>query len=325
MLSGAARTLRTHSRIGLGVLVPAVAIAAALATGRGAHAEGSDQDQTEAKERCAIRLSIALLGKSADPGQITAADPQSAVDGMVDSPDFAEQWARFVNSEFNGGPATSATADPVYYMAKYIVTQKKPWTDAFIGPYTVAATTDAMEVKDDPNGLGYFRSPSWMQRYAGNESAGYMLSAAFRIIHNTTGITLTPSVGNPGDDRTATGRANQPCRQCHFDAWYALDTFAKLLPRRKGQGDQMTFTPPTDGPQMLLGKQLADDKAMVNALVDSDAWRFNQCRVVFKFLYGRPENQCEAKVFDACVDALSQKKTIQAAVATVAKDPSFCQ
>ena len=63
-----------------------------------------------------------------------------------------------------------------------------------------------------------------------------MLVAAFRIVQNTTGLTLVPCVGNPGDDRTAKGRANGACKSCHFDAWYALDTFAKLLPKRKGHG-----------------------------------------------------------------------------------------
>jgi hypothetical protein len=182
-----------------------------------------------------------------------------------------------------------------------------------------------MEVKDDPNGLGYFRSPAWMKKYAGNEDQGYMLVGAFRIIQNTTGIDLVPSVGQPGDDRTANGRMVAPCKSCHFDAWYALDKFARVLPKRKGQGDTMTFTPPTEGPQQILGKSIADDKGMVNALVDSDAWRFNQCRLVFKFLYGRAENQCESTVFDKCVDALGTTKTIQSAVAAVAKDASFCK
>lgn len=322
---GTSRRLRSHSRIGLAALLPAVAIAAALAAGKGAHAEGGEQDKAEANERCATRLSIALIGKSADASLMTSADPQAAVDAMVESPDFAERWARYVNSAFNGGPSTAATDDPVYYLAKHIVTQKKPWADMFIGAYSITATTNAMAVKDDPNGLGYFRSPAWMKKYAGNEDQGYMLVGAFRIIQNTTGLELVPSVGQPGDDRTATGRAVAPCKSCHFDAWYALDTFAKVLPKRKGQGDTMTFTAPTEGPQQILGKSIADDKAMVNALVDSDAWRFNQCRNVFKFLYGRPENQCESTVFDKCVDALTQKKTIQSAVAAVAKDASFCK
>ncbi len=325
MDSGNSRRLRRHSRIGFAALLPAVAIAAALGIGRGAHAEGGEQNKAEANERCAIRLSIALVGKSPDASLMTSADPQTAVDAMVGSPEFAERWARYVNSAFNGGPSEVATDDPVYYLAKHIVTQKKPWAEMFIGPYSVTATANAMEVKDDPNGLGYFRSPAWMKKYAGNEDQGYMLVGAFRIIQNTTGIDLVPSVGQPGDDRTANGRMVAPCKSCHFDAWYALDKFARVLPKRKGQGDTMTFTPPTEGPQQILGKSIADDKGMVNALVDSDAWRFNQCRLVFKFLYGRAENQCESTVFDKCVDALGTTKTIQSAVAAVAKDASFCK
>jgi hypothetical protein len=163
-----------------------------------------------------------------------------------------------------------------------------------------------------------------MKRYAGNEPAGYMLSASFRILSNTTGLSLNPSVGNPGDDRTETGRSATACKSCHFDQWFALDKFARLLPMKKPASDPPTFTPTTAGPQQLLGKTIANDKELIESLVDSDAWRFAQCRNVFKFLYGRSENQCESKVFDACVDALVAKKTIQSAVAAVAKDPSFC-
>lgn len=321
---GSSRRLRTPSRIGLAALVPAVAVAAALGFGRGAHAEGSEQDKAEANERCATRLSIAILGKSPIAAQLAAPDPQAAVDLMVASPELAERWARFVNAQFNGAPSAAANDDPVYYLAKHVVTQNKPWTDMFVGRYAVTATETGMEVKDDPAGLGYFRSPSWMKKYAGNEDKGYMLVAAFRVIQNTTGLELVPSVGNPGDDRSEAGRAAAACKSCHFDAWYALDTFAKLMPKRVGQGDAMTFTPANEGPQRLLGKTIADEEAMVNALVDSDAWRFNQCRMVFRFLYGRAENQCESKVFDQCVDALVEKKTIQSAVAAVAKDPTFC-
>jgi hypothetical protein len=319
--------LRKGLRISLLALsIPLIAAGVALVTGRGAHAEGGEADKAEANERCAIRLAIALEGKSADSALLTAPDPQATVDAMVDSPEFADRYARFINSEFNGGPALSATEDPVYYLAKYVLTQKKPWSELFIGPYKVVAnaTATGMDVTADATGLGYFRSPSWMKRYAGNEPQGYMLSASFRILSNTTGLTLTPSVGNPGDDRTATGRSASGCKSCHFDNWFALDKFARLLPMKKPASDPPTFTPPTEGPQQLLGKTLANDKDLVTTLVDSDAWRFNQCRVVYKFLYGRPENQCEAKTFDACVDALASKKTIQSAVAAVAKDASFC-
>src|SRR4051812_32201442 len=113
--------LRSHSRMSrfaLAAVVPALAIAAALgATSKGAHAADDAQVKAEANERCAIRLSIALVGKSADAAQLSSQNPQGAVDAMVDSPDFAERWSRFINSEFNGGPSAAATDDPVYYLS----------------------------------------------------------------------------------------------------------------------------------------------------------------------------------------------------------------
>lgn len=326
MLSRSHSSLRSRLRIPLvAVLVPLLAAGFALATGPRAHAEGGEADKAEANERCAIRLSIAIVGKSADGALLSSSDPQTAVDGMVASPDFAERYARFVNSQFNGGPSTDAKDDPVYYLGKHVLTQNKPWSDLFVGGYDVTASATAMDVKADPAGLGYFRTDAWRKRYAGNEPTGYMLVGAFRILSNTVGLTLTPSVGNPGDDRTATGRQAEACKGCHFDNWYALDKFARLLPKKKVTNDVVTFTAPTEGAQSLLGKSITDDKALITSLVESDAWKFHQCRLVFEFLYGRPENQCEAKVFDACVDALDSKKTIQAAVAAVAKDPSFCK
>ena len=321
-------SLRSGVRISLfALLVPVVAAGAALATGKPANAEGGEADKAEQNERCGIRLAIALNGKSADAALLASADPQTSVDALIAKPEFADRFARFVNSEFNGGPATTAAEDPVYFLAQHVIAQNKPWSELFLGQYTVAAgaTADTLDVKADPNGLGYFRTDAWRKRYAGNEDTGLMLTAAFRIIQNTTGLTLIPSVGNPGDDRTATGRSAGVCKSCHFDAWYALDKFALLLPKKKVTGDVVTFTPPPAGAQQILGKSIANEKDMVTALVESDDWRFNQCRLVFKFLYGRSENQCEAKVFDACVDALSTQKTIQSAVAVVAKDASFCK
>jgi hypothetical protein len=319
--------MRLRSRLSVLALIPAMAVGLALATGRPSHAEGAEADAAERSERCAVRLSIALVGKSPDAALMSSNDPQGAVDAMLASPEFADRYARFVNSQFNGGPSASPGDDPVYWLAKYVVTNDKPWSDLFIGPYAVtpSANADSMDIADDPTGLGYFRSTSWRKRYAGNEDQGYMLSGAFRILSNTTGLELTPSIGNPGDDRTSVGRKGNGCRSCHYDAWYALDPVARLLPKRKGQGDSMTFTAPTEGPQQLLGKSLATDKDLVSTLVDSDSWRFYQCRSVFQFLEGRPENQCEAPVFDKCVDALTQQKTIRAAVAAVAKDPGFCR
>lgn len=308
----------------IGVL--GIAAVMGIALTRGAHAEDATADKKEAAERCAVRLSIALTGKSPTDALMSQPDPQAKTDLLVGSDDFAERYARFINAEFNGGPADDATVDPVYYLAKHVISNDKPWSDLFVGGYAIEASGDGMEVTEDADGLGYFRTKAWGTRYAGNEPAGMMLVAGFRILSNTTGLELVPSVGQPGEDRTASGRESSPCKSCHFDSWYALDTVAKLLPTaKKGTNDTVTFTAAKAGPQKLLGKTLADDKELVTALVDSDAWRFSQCRNVFKFLYGRPENQCEAPVFDKCVDALTTAKTIRAAVTAVAQDGSFCQ
>lgn len=276
-------------------------------------------------KRCATRLSIALAGQSPRASLLKSTDLAAAVDTLVASPEFAERYARFINSELNDAPAISAAEDPIYHLAKHVITNDKPWSDLFVGGYQVKANGDAMSVTNDANGLGYFRTDAWRKRYAGNESEGMMLVGAFRIMANTTGLELNASVGTPDDDRTANGRSAPACKGCHFDSWFALDKVARLLPKKTGSDDDVSFTPPTAGPQQLLGKSIADDKALLTTLVGSDGWRFQQCRSVFKFLYGRPENKCEAQTFDRCVDALLQKQTIRAAVAAAAKDPAVCR
>lgn len=324
MVPGRRRTLMRTLRLSLVALVPVLAGGAAFLTKKSAHAEDATADKAELNERCAVRLSMALVGDSPDATLATSPDPQAAVDGMVKSPEFMERFARFINSEVSGSPSEAPGNDPVYYLAHHVLTQNKPWSDLFIGPYALTSTATGVTVSDDPNGAGYFRSLLWRKKFAGNEEEGTMLVAAFRMVQNTTGLELKASVGNAGEDRGLEGRKATACKGCHFDAWYALDKVATLLPKREGTGDAMTFIPPTAGPQPLLGKTIKDDKELLQTLVASDAWRFNQCRRVFKFLYGRSENQCEAKVFDACVDTLNEKKDIKAAVAVVAKDPSFC-
>lgn len=328
MLSESRLVSRRGMRISLvAILAPLLAAGAALVDKRTAHAEDASGDQAEVNERCAVRLSIALTGKSPAAGALTAANPQDNVDAMLDSPEFADRYASFVNSEFNGGPISAANDDPIYALAKHVISEKMPWSDLFMGPYSLTAgatASDEMQIGDDADGLGYFRSDSWRKRYAGNEEKGIMLVAAFRIVQNTTGLELIPSIGNPGDKRDEEGRKNGPCKSCHFDSWFAIDTVASLLPLRKGTGTAATFPERDVEPVQLLGKTISSDKELVANLVDSDAFKFNQCRMVFKFLYGRAENQCEAKTFDACVTALETSKTIQSAVAAVAKDASFC-
>src|SRR4051794_19056751 len=76
MLSRRSGQLRRSLRV-LSLTIIAAAIAAG-AMHKGAHAEDSAADKAEALERCSIRLSVALVGKSPDAQLFSSSDPQSA-------------------------------------------------------------------------------------------------------------------------------------------------------------------------------------------------------------------------------------------------------
>jgi hypothetical protein len=282
---------------------------------------------SEKRARCATRLSIALLGKSADAALLAAANPQDSVDAMVARPEFVERFARFVNATFNDELGMKASEDPAYFLVKEILNTSKPWRDLFVGKYNVDVPTGqtAVAVTADPNGLGYFRSLPWLRRYAGNEEQGAKLVTAYRIVNNVVGVKLTPTTNAPGADTSATGRMSPACAGCHYQGPFALDLIARILTKRVGQGDTMTFTPPTAGPQGILDTQIGNDGELVSTLVNSDSFKFRACRLAFLFLTGRAENQCEAPAFDACIDAFNASGKIQSAIASVAKNPGFCQ
>jgi hypothetical protein len=312
----------------LALAAPVLAVAVGLAAGqRTASGAGAEEDKAALNERCASRLSIAFTGKSAVAAELASANPQAAVDAYLASPDFQERFARFTNSKMNDDPGQNAEDDSAYHLSKYILVNNKPWSDLFNGPYKVdldAAKTNVV-VTDDTNGLGYFRSRPWMVRYAGNELAGIKISTAYRIENNIVGLTLVASTNAPGADISATGRKGQPCTQCHYDNWYGLDNVASILSKRVGLADKMTFGPQFAPEADLGGTKIHNDKELVDTLVNSDAFKFRTCRLAFNFLYGRDENKCEGTIFDKCMDEFSSKKTIQSAIAAVAKDPSFCQ
>lgn len=310
--------------------VPAAITAGALALGgfshRSASAEGSEADN--ARLRCASRLSITLLGENASSALTSASNPLDSVDAMVETPAFSDRFSSFINAKFNGGPAETIDQEVIYYLSKYVIEKNKPWKELFVGHYDLTVATDkqSLTVVDNPNGLGYFRTLAWSRRYAGNEPEGIRIASAYRMISNTTGTLITASVGAPQDDRTLTGRQAGICKSCHFDEWYALDKAAGVLTKKLvAKSGEVTFTATTaTGPQQFLGKTLTNDRELVETLVDSDAWKFGQCRNVFRYLFGREENTCEAGLFDKCVTALETTGTIKAAVAAVAKDPIFC-
>lgn len=307
-------------------LGPVLAGTTALAVGLASppvKADAADEALAQ-RERCATRLSVSLLGDSPNAALLASANPQSTVDGMLGDAAFVERFARFVNAEFNVEPGAKVEEDASYTLAKHVLTNNLPWKDMFVGQFDVTDT-----VTPDPNGLGYFRSADWMKRYAGNEGtpqSGYRIVAAYRILQNTTGLKLTATTAVVGLDVTATGRQAAACAGCHYNSWYALDKVAKVLSKRAGTGNNITFTPPTEGPQQILdGQTIADDKALVDGLVASEDFKFNVCRIAFKYLYARPENTCEGTVFDKCVDAFTAKGTMQSAISAIATDPTFCQ
>jgi hypothetical protein len=294
---------------------------------RAAHAEPGDD--LDARSRCASRLAITLLGENPSAALIANPAPLAEVDAMLKTPQFADRFSSFISSEFNSAPSETPLQDTAYFLSKYVIENDKPWSELFVGRYDMFLTADKMglTVKDSPTGLGYFRTLSWMQRYAGNEPQGIRLTAAYRMIQNTTGTNIIPTVGAPEDDRSLAGRKGGVCKSCHYEAWYALDKAAAVLSKKvvAANGD-ISFAPNTTGEQQLLGKTVKDDRELVEGLVNSDAWKVGQCRFIFNFLFGRAENTCEAPLFDRCVYALSSSApTLRAAVTAVAKDPGFCQ
>jgi hypothetical protein len=302
--------------------VPVAAIAlAAVSAFRPARAEGGDP--AEKNERCASRLSIAILGKSATADLLKSAAPQSSVDAMLEDPAFVERFSRYINSRFNPEPGETSAEDASYHLTKYLLEKKRPWKELFTGAYDVGANG---VVTEDPEGLGYFRSDAWMRRYAGNELAGYRIVAAYRILQNLTGLELQATTNVDGADLTAAGRQAPACANCHYANWYALDKVAKILSKRQGTGDAMRFVPPNEGPQQILGNQtISNDKELVTKLADSSNFKVNVCRTAFNYLYGRDENSCESEVFDKCMTEFETKGTIQSALAVIAKDAAFCQ
>ncbi|MBX7097438.1 MAG: hypothetical protein K1X89_06990 [Myxococcaceae bacterium] len=305
------------------------------AAGASAQSDGG----VEARERCARRIAGALLGTGPDTTLLNAANPQSLVasilapaavlaDGGVPTTPFQEKFSRYINATFNSVPGMVPAEDAPYALTKYVLQNGLPWKDLFVGPYKVNPGVDSTVpavVVTDSTGLGYFRSRTWMVRYAGNETAGYRLVAAYRMVNNVLGVKLTAAQNTGGID-TATRASNPACQGCHFDPVFGLDLVAKVLSKRVGTGSSMTFSAPTDGPQVLLGGQtISNDAQLINAMVASTDFRFRACRLAAGFLYGRPEYQCEGAIFDRCMTSFAATGKITDAIAAIAQDPSFCQ
>lgn len=281
------------------------------------------------KGRCATRIAIALTGKAPTPELMGAPDPQGMVETLLKQPDFIEHFSRYFNARANGSLGANTVEDATYHFSKHILTNNEPWKNMFVGTYDLVATgngaAQTVAVQPNPNGLGYFRNRVWMDRYAGNEAAGLKLATIYRIMNNVVGLELVATTNAPGADVTAAGRQAPACRSCHYEGWYALDVNTALLSTVRRQGNTITYVPPDGQPKPVLGGlMLRDDKEFVSALVDSEAFLFNACRVAFGFAYGRNENQCEAELFDKCIDAFKSSGLMQNAISTLVTDSSYC-
>ncbi len=308
------------------LLLPSLALAQSLAN--------ATPEQLKAR-RCWEKTALALTGTS-EPGAFGRDDagfpplfqpelvPLYFGDAIY-QPRFSNRFAGFVSSKWQREQSTEKAQNVPFLIVQYVVGRGLPWKKVFLGGYDVDFTENRGTVFESPTGLGYFRVLEWRRQYAGNEVAGYKLSTAYRMLNNTLGIRLTAAANNTLGDASAVGRAAAGCTGCHFNGSYPLDLIARVLERRQGFGDKMTFVPATDGPQMLWGQQVASDEELLKLLVGSEAFTFNSCRLAFEFLYGRPESACEAPVFDACVAALERDGTIQAALMGMIQHPDYCQ
>lgn len=272
---------------------------------------------------CGLKAA-AVLGGDSNPHLEQHASLRSVIDAQLASDHFVETFAAFVNTRFNRGLAMTAEEDAVYYVVRHVLSNRLPWSQVYLGEFGWSGPTGYPKIDPDPAGVGYFTAPSWIRRYAGNDLDGYMLFAAYRVIHNTTGVVLVPSPFNADANSNLAGRQRPECRGCHLDSAVPLDPVARFFPRRSGFGDRMVLTPAENTPAQIAGRPVASLRELLQVLLATDDYRFFTCRMVFEYTYGRPESTCEALVFDRCVDALVATDDIRAAITAVVDDPAFC-
>ncbi len=275
-------------------------------------------------EHCGRRLSmtLGLYWRT----QALGAEPQARVRELLARPEVVRTFASFINSRFNDQPADRPEQDPGVAMVRYVLTNDLPWRDVFSGRVTfTGGGTPTVTADPAQPALGYFGSAAWLKRYQGNEPDGWLLTAAYRTLQNTTGLTLEPSPDNGGDDSATTGRERAACRSCHFDSPYALDAVARLLPVRQGSGGSAKVVKVPVTPQVLFnGLTVESHEQLVERLVTGDHFTFWSCRLAFEFVFGRPENACEAPLFEQCAAAFEQSGRMQDALATLLESPAFC-
>src|SRR5688572_2445342 len=104
-------TPRSKAKLLLLAPLMTAAAVAAFAGGSTQKAAAEDNDPVAKRERCAQRVSIALLGTSPNQALRDTQDPQSQVDAILKDAAFVERFSRFINSKMNSDPAVTQQAD----------------------------------------------------------------------------------------------------------------------------------------------------------------------------------------------------------------------
>jgi len=285
----------------------------------------------EFNARCAQKIHASLTDSLS--GMSPSANPKANVDALLESAEFIEHFALFLNTAFNDDPTEALPEDVVYHLTKHVLEKKKPYADLFTGRYDFtfnkpATGLDRVEVVASPQGVGYFETRPWKLRYMGNEENGVRLMAAYRILNNMTGLELSAVTIDPNKKNTAAGRRDAPCNVCHYNSWFALDKVASVLGTVDfaPQLNLVKFNPPDGSVKQILGDiPVRNTRELTEAVVKSENFSFQACRLSFRFLTGRNENVCEEKLFDQCMTNFKKTGKIQDALKTYILDANFCQ
>ncbi len=296
------------------------------------------------KEQCIDKLVNGLQGRAPSLQELQSNNRESLVDALLTDPRFVEKFSRHVNDYFNDSvPGASDEANAPYYLARKVLTDRLPWSDMFVGPWSIRSegtgVNARVNVVQDPASLGYFTNLQWNIRYEGGEGEGFQLRKAYRIPHNMVGLRLPP-VDAQGLNRKDPAGA---CYGCHFEPKniYALDLIAQALPKKRflngqpqsGQFVDPVYAKPEDAPDVLLSKDLTGLKAIVQTLLGEgfrNDYNFNVCRMVFQSFYHRDEadNTLDFKQFDACMSAFENAtapvQNIRSAIKGMVMTPEFC-
>lgn len=277
--------------------------------------------------RCRNQTSIALAGRLPTAEEIAAGDREAVVDGLLSHEDFREHFASFLMRELNNVPSEETYQDALYLVALEVLKTNRPWSSLFNGAFGVrqSPATGRHYVYEDPQGLGYFRTPGWIQRYPGNEAQGVRLTAAYRMLNNLTGIRLTAVNNANATDVSKKGREASGCRSCHYDGWAPLDPVASILGARRGTGLSLEILPPApDAVAVVGGRAVRNDRELVERLLSSEDYPLHMCDLMFHYVYGRAASSCEAPVVDACVATLKATDSAPMSLRGLVLHGGFC-